>query len=316
MATHRRGPQRPCAVLPPNSMTTQLACLAALGAALCWALSGTIAITPVRQVGSFAFNYARMLLVLAMLLCAMAFIRGWPTLTSEQWLRLAASGLIGILVGDTILYTSLGRLGPRRNSIIFATNAPMTAVLGYALLGEALGWHATLGIGLVTAGVATAIAFGGRRSDAHHWEAVRGDVRAGIAIGLAAALCQSIGTLIAKPVMAAGVDPVGASAVRVAVSAIGLTLLAARRGRALFAAFTPKAVWLTGAAGFVGVAVGMTLLLYGMGHGNTGVIATLSATTPVMVLPLLWLRTRQIPAPGAWAGALLASAGVALIFIH
>ncbi|MBN4665621.1 DMT family transporter [Pandoraea nosoerga] len=295
-------------------MTTHLAYLAALGAALCWACSGMIAITPVRQAGSFAFNYARMLLVFAMLLAALAVLRGWPSLTLEQWLRLTASGLIGILVGDTILYTSLGRLGPRRNSIIFATNAPMTAVLGYCWLGEALGWQAVAGVALVTAGVAMAIAFGGRREDAHHWESVRGDVRVGVAIGLTAALCHSIGTLIAKPVMAAGVDPVGASAVRVGVSALGLTIVAARRGRAVFSAFTPGTLALTAASGFVGVALGMTLLLYGMGHGNTGVIATLSATTPVMVLPLLWMRTRQRPAPGAWWGALIASAGVALIF--
>ncbi|VVE43018.1 membrane protein [Pandoraea iniqua] len=295
-------------------MTTQLAYLAALGAALCWACSGMIAITPVRQAGSFPFNYARMLLVFAMLLFALAVLRGWPSLTTEQWLRLCASGLIGILVGDTILYTSLGRLGPRRNSIIFATNAPMTAMLGYFWLGEALGWRAIVGVALVTAGVALAIAFGGRREDAHHWESVRGDVRVGVLIGLTAALCHSIGTLIAKPVMAAGVDPVGASAVRVGVSALGLTILAARRGRSIFSAFTPGTLALTALSGFVGVAIGMTLLLYGMGHGNTGVIATLSATTPVMVLPLLWIRTRQRPAAGAWVGALIASAGVAMIF--
>ncbi|GAB3628033.1 membrane protein [Pandoraea terrae] len=297
-------------------MTTHLAYLAALGAALCWACSGMIAIHPVRQAGSFAFNYVRMLLVLAMLLVALACLRGWPSLDAGQWLRLTASGLVGILVGDTILYTSLGRLGPRRNSIIFATNAPMTAVLGYLLLGEQLGWRAVAGIALVTAGVALAIAFGGRREGAHHWETVRGDVKTGVAIGLTAALCHSIGTLIAKPVMAAGVDPVGASAVRVAVSALGLTALAARRGRATFAALTPKVIGLTALSGFIGVAVGMTLLLYGMGRGNTGVIATLSATTPIMVLPLLWLRTRQAPAAGAWYGALLAGAGVALIFIR
>lgn len=313
MASQRRGRLRLRAVCP-LTMTTQLAYLAALGAALCWACSGMIAITPVRQAGSFPFNYARMLLVFAMLLFALAVLRGWPSLTAEQWLRLCASGLIGILVGDTILYTSLGRLGPRRNSIIFATNAPMTAMLGYFWLGEALGWRAIVGVALVTAGVALAIAFGGRRDDAHHWESVRGDVRVGVLIGLTAALCHSIGTLIAKPVMAAGVDPVGASAVRVGVSALGLTILAARRGRSIFSAFTPGTLALTALSGFVGVAVGMTLLLYGMGHGNTGVIATLSATTPVMVLPLLWIRTRQRPAAGAWVGALIASAGVAMIF--
>jgi drug/metabolite transporter (DMT)-like permease len=40
---------------------------------------------------------------------------------------------------------------------------------------------------------------------------------------------------------------------------------------------------------------------------------TLSATVPVLVLPLIWVRTRQRPATAAWAGAVLVVAGTAMI---
>jgi len=57
----------------------------------------------------------------------------------------------------------------------------------------------------------------------------------------------------------------------------------------------------------------MTLLLYALGVGDTGVTTILSGTTPVILLPLLWLRTRQAPAPGAWFGAALTVVGTALL---
>ncbi|MBY0444461.1 MAG: efflux RND transporter permease subunit, partial [Burkholderiales bacterium] len=47
-----------------------------------------------------------------------------------------------------------------------------------------------------------------------------------------------------------------------------------------------------------------------------GIIATLSATSPVIILPLLWLRTGQRPSGKSWAGAGLAVIGLALIFIY
>ena len=59
--------------------------------------------------------------------------------------------------------------------------------------------------------------------------------------------------------------------------------------------------------------LGMSLLLWSLGHGDTGVATILSATTPVILLPLLWLRLRQVPAPGAWLGAMLTVVGTALL---
>ena len=59
--------------------------------------------------------------------------------------------------------------------------------------------------------------------------------------------------------------------------------------------------------------LGMTLLLWAIGHGDTGVATILSATTPVIMLPLLWITIRQAPAPGAWLGALLTVVGTALL---
>jgi drug/metabolite transporter (DMT)-like permease len=70
----------------------------------------------------------------------------------------------------------------------------------------------------------------------------------------------------------------------------------------------------TAGVGFLGLCVGMTLLLFALSGGKTGIISTLSATTPVIILPLLWFKTGIRPAVGAWAGAGLVVIGMALLF--
>ncbi|MEM1317901.1 MAG: EamA family transporter, partial [Pseudomonadota bacterium] len=65
---------------------------------------------------------------------------------------------------------------------------------------------------------------------------------------------------------------------------------------------------------FLAMALGMTLLLYGFSGGETGIIATLSATTPALLLPLIWLKTGERPAAGAFVGAALVVVGSGLIF--
>ena len=59
------------------------------------------------------------------------------------------SGLIGIFARDTLLFASLNRIGPRRSSILFAMNAPLAALLGGMVPGEALLPPAILGLALI-----------------------------------------------------------------------------------------------------------------------------------------------------------------------
>ena len=80
------------------------------------------------------------------------------------------------------------------------------------------------GIVIALAGVALAILFGKRGNDTHHWEAVKGPLAVGVAIGLFSGLCQAVGSIIIRPVMAAGADPFAIAAIRVGIAALGLTL--------------------------------------------------------------------------------------------
>ena len=112
--------------------------LAAIGAAACWALSGAISADPVARLGPFAFTRIRMAMVLVMLAGWVAFSGGWETIGADQLWPIALSGVIGVFVGDTMLFMTMHRLGPRRTSILFAMNAPISVVLGWIFLGERL----------------------------------------------------------------------------------------------------------------------------------------------------------------------------------
>jgi drug/metabolite transporter (DMT)-like permease len=290
-----------------------MADVAALGAAAAWAAGGIVAVVPVAAVGPFTFNRWRMTAVAVVLAGVTTLLGTWHTLDGAGVAWLVLSGAVGMALGDNLLFSALPRLGPRRNAVVYATNAPMAAVLGWLLFGESLPLAALCGIGLVTAGVMLAV--GQRTGESHGWETVRGRLGVGIGLALAAALCQALGVIAAAPAMRAGVDPLAAATVRVAASAaLNIALRAvtgdwmAPRGPA-----TPRVLGLLALNATLGLGIGMTLIMVGLAHGDAGIVATLSATSPVLILPMLWVILRRRPAGSGWAGAVLAVAGVALI---
>ena len=289
--------------------------LFALGAAACWAIGSVMSVTPSRHLGAIAFTRWRMAMVALMLWAVVAVQGSWHSFDTHAWGVMAVSGLVGIFIGDTALFSAINRLGPRRAGVLFATHAAFSAVLGFALLGERMNLQALLGGVLTLAGVMLAILLGRHKDETHAWEADHGQVRVGVALALLAALCQAVGSLIAKPVMALQVDPIMASAVRVTVAtaAHAVLLLAGFQAARADRAPTTRVLLQTGLNGFIAMGIGMTLVLLALEKGDVGMVAILSSVSPILVLPLLWLQLKRAPAPGAWLGAILTVVGTALI---
>ena len=290
--------------------------LAALGAALCWAISALISANPSAALGAMGFVRIRMTLVFFMLAAVLLITGGWRMVQASHITPAIISGLVGILAGDAALFAAMNRLGPRRAGILFASNAVFSVFLGWLFLQEKLGAMTLAGIAVALLGVALAILFGKRGNDAHHWEAVNGPLAIGVAVGLFSGLCQAVGSIIARPVMATGVDPIAIGAIRVGIAALGLTLamFAGVTSARAKTALTPKLAAQVALSGFAAMGVGMTLLLFALSGGEVGIVATLSATTPALVLPMLWWKTGDMPPPLAWLGAALVVAGSGMIF--
>jgi len=291
--------------------------MVALGAAFCWALSGLISINPIRKIGALPFNRVRMSLVFLMLATVSVMTGAWRDFPLSTLQTLIISGLVGIFLGDTALFGSLQRLGPSRAAVVFALHAPMTVIMGWFLLSEHLELFTLIGCGIVTTGVIIAILGRKNLEEPQNIDSTHGQLRYGILLGLLGAFGQAAGAIIARPVMAEGVDPVTASAIRVGIAALCL-IFTGFIPNPLFrskTAFTLKLLVVIIISGFLAMGVGMTLLLYGLAIGDAGVVATLSATTPVLILPLLWINTGIRPPLMAWISAVLTVLGIAMITI-
>jgi drug/metabolite transporter (DMT)-like permease len=290
--------------------------LLALGAATCWAASGLLSAAPSKALGAIAFVRWRMTTVTFVLWLLVALFSQLPPLALDTWGVMVASGLVGIFVGDTLLFAAMNRLGPRRTGVLFASHALFSALLGYLFLSERLGVQAYIGAGVTVAGVMVAVAWGNSKTNVSEWDSAPSSV-AGVSLALLAALGQATGALIAKPALGGdlGFDPVAASAVRVtaAVSALWLWRVVNPRSASAHSPLTWTLLKQTAISSWVGMGLGMGLLLWALRDGPVGSVGVLSGLSPVLILPMLWWTFRSAPAPGAWIGAAVAVLGTAMV---
>ena len=238
-------------------------------------------------------------------------VGGWRTVEVWQLGFLALSSLFGIIIASTTYFAAIYTAGPRTTALLFSLTAPFAVLLGYVFLGETLDGLQGIGIACVLVGILLAIgARGGPK--------VKGSERVpclGIVLGVITALGQALGSLAARPVMASGVEPFTAMAVRSGIAALFFLILLAVPHPAMKpkAQIGKRSLGLAIGSAFFGVGLGMSLLMAALAHGSVGIVSTLSSMTPVVILPIVWVRTGAVPPLLAWLGAALAVVGTAMI---
>ena len=290
----------------------------AIAAALCWAVASLVSADVTRTLGGLAFNRLRLFFVSIMLISYTFFIDTWFTISAEYLTIIIISGLIGIFVGDTLLFIALQKIGPRRNNILFSLAAPFTVIINIFFLREIVSFVSIFGCFVVFFGVVIAIAYGDKNNEDHRWETVEGSLTIGIFLAICAALCQAIGVVMMKPILNLGADPIASAAIRTTTSCMLLALTFLLNFEIFKAKknLTIKIVLQSIISGFLGMALGMSLLLIALQKADAGIVATLSSTSPIMILFLLWILTKKMPTIPAWIGTMIAIFGTGLIFIY
>lgn len=288
----------------------------AISAAICIALSGMLINELKGRV--FVLRLARwqMLAAFTMTGTVSLVLGGWHTLVPWQLGFLAASSFFGIIIASTTYFAAIYASGARNTALLFSLTSPFALLLGYAVLGETITLRQGAGVVLVLCGIVLAIGLPGRgRTSPQPAGGAAGVAWHGVALGVVTALGQALGSLCARPAMAAGVEPFTAMAVRSGIAAIFFVLLAALPIPALKRPhrFSPRLLLTAVVAAFFGTGLGMSLLMAALAHGNVGIVSTLSSMTPVVILPMVWIRTGVAPPLRAWIGALMAVTGTALI---
>ena len=181
---------------------------AALGAATLWALTGLLSASPAQHLGAIAFNCTRMVLV-AIMLCVVGVV--YRSLEFNRRRPPDAVDLVRIhrnFHGRHALFLTLNRMGPRRTAMLFSLNC---AHVGHARLADTgRDTHKRPDSG-------NCVDFSRRTpgdsasANANH-SSTNGRVsrdRSGSVFcsALPLQLSQSVGSLIARPVMETGVDP-------------------------------------------------------------------------------------------------------------
>ncbi len=293
--------------------------LAAMGTAILWTLSAVFFIAAGKRTGSLAVSFLRLVIACGPLM-AYAPLAGGRCLPTDAdartWFLLGISGFLGFFLCDVCLFKAMLLIGARRALLVYSLTPPITALVSPVIvIGDALTLRHWMAMGITLAGVAWVVLERPDLGDPfhaphHRWR--------GVALALFAAATSAIGMVFSRDVMRTYDDAAGATLIRVlaALPAYVILITAWRRWPAMLAALRdPLALTALAIGSVIGPFAGAVLIMVAFKYSTAGVVTTITATMPVLILPLSILVYHERIGLRAIGGALLAVAGVALLML-
>jgi len=289
--------------------------LAAMGTAVLWTLSTLAWTSAGKHLGATAVCFVRLLLACALMAGYGGLVRGswWPSHASaERWLVLGASGVAGFFLADLLVFKAFLLIGPRLTLLLQSLTPPLAAQFSWLVLGERLSAWQWLAMGVTLAGVVWVVL---ERPDG---SADEHDVRRmarGIALAVLGAAVAAVALVLAKQGLG-DYDVADATFIRLLGGVAGFVILitADRRWPSVAAVRShPRAVAIVLFGTLVGPCLGVILYMISLRQCKAGVVATIIATMPVLILPCVIVLYREHVSRRAIGGAILSVVGVALL---
>lgn len=288
---------------------------AALITAFLW--SGTsIAFTEASvRVGSLVVNITRLLLASAYLVLSILIFNLNTNLTSGQVLYLSLSGIVGLVFGDGFLFKSFQYIGARISMLVMSLAPPISALLAYFFLGEIISLWGIIGIVITVMGVAIVV-LQREEKPASKYKIKK----VGILFALLGALGQGVGLILAKLAFNQGeINGFVATFYRMIPAVIILLPLTflIKKTKNPFQEFRHKkdALGYTIIGSIIGPYLGITISLIAISNTFVGIAATLMATVPVIMLPLVRFYYKETLSAASIFGAFIAVGGIAILFL-
>jgi drug/metabolite transporter (DMT)-like permease len=239
--------------------------------------------------------------------------------TPHAWFYLVLSGLIGFVFGDLCLFQAFVVLGARISMLLMALAPPMTALIGWVVLGETLSWKSWIGMTLTITGIALVVL------KRHTSEESNGGFRKvkfnyplwGILLGLGGALGQAAGLVLSKVGMKE-YDSFASTQIRVIAGIAGFAVLFTVMGywkHAWRALSMRKPMLQLSLGAFFGPFLGVSFSLLAIKYADTGIASTIMAIVPVLIIPPSMILYKEKVTLKEVAGAILAVLGVAMFFL-
>ena len=298
---------------PPIPMAGELA---SLSAALIWSCSISLFTVFGKSVPASALNLYKNLIAIGCLAVALMVLRPPHAADGSSYAMLAASGIVGLSLGDTALFAALKRLGAQITSASQCLAPPIAALLAVLFLGETLSPRELFGLFLTATAIAALIYFG-QRGGAPLDGVPRRTLLAGLAFAVGAAFCQASGIVLSRVAMQ-NVHVLTGTMMRMAPAILVLAAMTLTSGtpvsmRSVFVT-RRQGVWLTVAA-FAGTFLGLILMSLGAKYAKAGIAAALTSTYPVWIIPIARFGLKEKVSWQSTACTLVAVAGIILMVV-
>jgi drug/metabolite transporter (DMT)-like permease len=298
--------------------------VAALLAALLFAISAICGYRSSAQIGGAEANFWRICMAtFCLALWANIFGSG---VEGAGFPLFVASGLFGIGLGDTAYFQALPRLGSRRAVLLTQCFIPLFAILiEWLWLGTKLSGVEYVCVGIILTGVAVALA------PSDHAKISARQLRIGILFTVLAGLFSAFGAVLSRKAYAvlhdAGehLDPGTTGFQRMFggffIPAIILLVAKWKSAHAHGGVFEEKTLhisrekwkriwpWVLGNS-LAGQTFGVTCVQWALEKTPTGIVMTVVATTPLILLPMTRIVEKEKIGIRSLLGATIAVAGV------
>ena len=289
---------------------------AALGTALCWAVTSNLFASAAATMGSRVLNRLRITAAWVFLTVTMLIVHHtpWPTWASAPaTLALALSGMIGFIFGDTFQFRSIMILGPGRASLLASTAPLFTTALAWPLLQQRPGSLALLGMLLTVSGTAFVLSGPSKRREGHD----EGGIAVGIGSGLLGAIGQAGGYVLSKLALKTGLDPLSGTVIRVGCACMAVWILTGVERQivpTLSGLRVMRSTLFMLAGAFFGPCLGVLLSLTSLHLIEAGVAASITAIAPLFAMLIAARFHGERLTWRSLVGSVLAIAGVVVLF--
>lgn len=292
--------------------------LAALGTAICFSFGSTLFTLAGREVGSPLVNRVRLLVALVMTMLIHLVMAG--TLlpldaVAERWFWLGLSGVIGLALGDAVLFQGFVMVGPRLAMLMMSLAPIIATALGWLFLNEHLSWLELTGIVLTIAGIVWVIL---ERTPTRDSIPPR-DYTIGLLFSFGGALGQAVGLVTASRGLEGDFLALSGNVIRLSAATLAIWTLAAFQFRAVHSIHVlvvhPRAAVRLTAGALAGPVFGVWLSLIAVQLAPVGIASTIIALTPVFLLPISYVVFNEKITPRMVMGTLIAFAGTGILFL-
>ena len=257
-----------------------LGAVLALGSAAVWAVS-VILFKKSEEASPTALNLFKNTSASVLLLLTLLFTGvDMSGLSQNDWMLLVISGVLGISLADTLVFTALRKLGASMLSIVDLLYAPTITLMSVLFLKETLSPMFGIGAAFIVIGVAIATIQRNTEMPKELWS--------GVLIGIAGIITMAVGVVVAKPVLN-NAPLVEVTLIRLLAGVAGQLIWIGLipRHREALSILRPSRVWVTLLpASVLGAYIAMLLWLGGFKYADASTASVLNQMAAIFVLIL------------------------------